>query len=567
MEIDKSYLIEALENFADLLELKRENKFKVEAYRKAANAIRQYEGNFIEDLMNEKKKIPGVGESIKNFISEIITNGKSLQLENLKKFFPETLFELFKIKGLGPVKIANLYYELGVDSLAALKLACQRDAISKLKGFSEKFQNEILEQILKLETSNKAILLPEALELKDKFLNAFKLFFSEENIEPTGKTFRGDEIFDRLEFLSLKEYDMNFEKFLKDFGFKNIIFQSDNFIDWKTKRINVPKTVCWLENNFQFIIYHLKNYDQINYLRFILSCDKNFLSQLKVYEEFTSEEELFAKNNLPYIIPEAREEKFFELKNDLITKANEIINFGDLKGLIHFHTTSSDGKNTLEEMAEYGCSLGYEYFVVCDHSKSAFYAQGLDEDKVEKQREQIRRLSSRYKILSGIEADILSDGSLDYSEDFLKTFDFVIASIHSRFSMSEEEMTNRIIKAVENPNVDALGHISGRLLLMREPYKINRTKIIEACAKNNVAIEINSTPFRLDIDWRNLYFARNIGCKFLITPDAHSIAEIKNNDYGIMMARKALIEKSEILNFLNYENFVNYIAAKRSVKK
>lgn len=564
MEIDKNILIDLLEEYANLLELKRENQFKVAAYRKAANAIRQYEGDFIKDYKeNNLKEIKGIGEAIRHFIDEAIKIGYPSQLEKLRKSFPEGLFDLFKIKGLGPAKIYALYTELGIDSLGALKLACERGAIANLKGFSEKTQKEILDQILKLENAKKALLLPEALAFRDKFLSYFRAIYPEEIFAETGKLRRLSESFESLEFITTKKYDESFVEMAKNFGLSNFSYNGNFEMRFDSVNCRVSLLNCLFNDEIEFVIYIV---DRSNYrfCEFILSCDVNFLKKLKLTETFQSDREVFELNGLPYILPEAREEGTLSLNENLLI--GEPIKEEDLKGLIHFHTNYSDGKNTLQEMIGAAAKLGYEYCVVCDHSKSAFYAQGLDEKKVERQRELIAELSKNYKILSGIESDILSDGSLDYDEDFLSTFDFVVASIHSRFGMSEEEMTARIVKAVENLYTDALGHMSGRLLLTRQPYKINSEKIIDACVANNVAIEINSTPFRLDLDWRLLYYARNKGAKFIIAPDAHSIEEISNNRYGIMMARKALVSKNEILNAMSLENFVNFLNSKRKRK-
>jgi DNA polymerase (family 10) len=235
-----------------------------------------------------------------------------------------------------------------------------------------------------------------------------------------------------------------------------------------------------------------------------------------------------------------------------------------MQGFFHFHTTYSDGSNSLEEMIIGASNRGYNYFAVCDHSKSAVYANGLNEQRIIKQKEEIKLVSQKLgvRIFHGIESDILINGDLDYERDFLQNFDFIVASVHSVFSLGEEEMTNRLIRAVENPFTDVLGHPSGRLLLARDSYKINFKKVIDACASNRVAIEINANPFRLDLDWRNIFYAREKECLISINPDAHSVDDINYDKYGIMVARKAGLQVKEVINCFSLSEFIHYLNRK-----
>jgi len=239
---------------------------------------------------------------------------------------------------------------------------------------------------------------------------------------------------------------------------------------------------------------------------------------------------------------------------------NEVINFENFLGFLHFHTTWSDGINSLEEMINAALNMGYKYAAVCDHSKSAFYANGLSEERILLQRKEIVDVEKSYpiKLLSGIECDILSDGELDYSDDILSEFNFVVASVHSRFNLAENEMTDRIIKAVENPYTNVLGHPTGRLLLSRAAYQLNIKKVIDACSRNNVAIEINSNPHRLDLDWRNIQYAKEKECLFSINQDAHSIDDLENIKYGIGIARKGEITPLEVINCFDIEKFIKF---------
>jgi DNA polymerase (family 10) len=279
-----------------------------------------------------------------------------------------------------------------------------------------------------------------------------------------------------------------------------------------------------------------------------------------------NEKEIFKNAKVPFIIPEMREDEFLAVKNKKL-KVNSDLSLEEFKGLLHWHTTWSDGKDTLETMLNEAVKLNFKYIAVCDHSKSAAYANGLKEDRILSQKELLDKIKGQYtiKLFQGIEADILTDGSLDYPQDFFPNFDFVVASVHSRFNLDEKEMTARVIKAVENPYTDLLGHPSGRLLLSREPYKINTEKIIDACAANKVAIEINAHPKRLDLDWRWIYYARDKDCLFSINADAHSISDISYLKYGVMIGRKAGLQKSEVINCFDLKSFIRFL--NRKVKR
>ncbi|HEX2960893.1 MAG TPA: PHP domain-containing protein [Ignavibacteriales bacterium] len=264
----------------------------------------------------------------------------------------------------------------------------------------------------------------------------------------------------------------------------------------------------------------------------------------------------------PPVIPEMREKEYFSAPEKL--RKNSELGILDFRGLLHFHTTYSDGKNTLTEMAEAAKDNVFTYLAVCDHSKAAFYANGLTEARVLEQKKEIEKVSRSLDIpiFHGVESDILKDGELDYDTDFMKNFQFVVASVHSRFKLSEEEMTSRIIKAVENPYTDLLGHPTGRLLLQRSPYNLDLKKVIDACAANNVAIEINASPNRLDLDWRMIYYAREKGCMFSINPDAHSILGIEEINYGIRVARKGGLQPEEVINCMDLESFKKFLLRK-----
>jgi len=295
---------------------------------------------------------------------------------------------------------------------------------------------------------------------------------------------------------------------------------------------------------------------------FITTGAEDFISELTIPKNISSERNCFKANNLQYVAPPMREKPYFHAPTNLRTSGN--ISFTDFKGLLHFHSDWSDGQNTLSEMLTEAENLGFEYAAVCDHSKSAFYANGLTEQRVLKQKDEICKLNENQPItiFHGIESDILNSGELDYNEDFMHNFNFVVVSIHSNFTLTEDEMTKRIIRAIESPFTDLLAHPTGRLLLRRNGYSLDIKKILEACAANNVAIEINASPFRLDLDWRNIYYARELGCKFAINPDAHSIKGISNIKFGIMIAQKEGLQNNELINNYTETEFVSFLNRK-----
>ncbi|MEJ2617687.1 MAG: PHP domain-containing protein, partial [Ignavibacteriaceae bacterium] len=396
------------------------------------------------------------------------------------------------------------------------------------------------------------ILLSEALRLSDEFLKKLSSFKSVKLINKSGELRRGSEIISQLVFVILTANQNNFLADLKKvYNFKTL---KDKIVIEELSDIPVYIFITLDKNEF---------YRQL----FLTTGSDEFIKLLNTKKiEGSSEEEIFSGLEVPFIIPEMREKEYFEQNKKTLLK-NSNLTFDDFIGLLHFHTNYSDGKNTLVEMFNAAAELGFRYAAVNDHSKSAFYANGMDEKRVLQQRKEVNQINLQNEIFlfSGIETDILVNGDLDYNNDLLSGFDFVIASVHSRFNLDEKEMTKRIIKAVENPFVDVLAHPSGRLLLSRNPYKFDVKKIIDACFVNNVAIEINSSPKRLDLDWRWIYYAREKGCLLSINPDAHTISEISYLVYGIMIGRKAGLQPDEVINCFNLNKFKKFL--NRKVKR
>ncbi len=459
-----------------------------------------------------------------------------------------------KIRGLGSKKIKILYEELGISSLGELEYACKENRLALLKGFGEATQKKILTELSKLKVYSKFVLLSRAEEIVDEILTKISQLESISKVAVTGDFRRGLEVISSIELVILAS---DKKSLLND-------LQKIFNVELKEDRYQLKD-----EYSVPIIIYESLNEGDFTKKLFITTGSAAFIKKLKIDSKtISSKEELgiFESIEFPFIIPEMREPQFFHIKKKKLKK-NTDLSVDKFHGLLHFHTDFSDGRNTLKEMLISAQNEGFHYAAVCDHSKSAVYANGLSVDRLIQQKEELTALASDFslRLFHGIESDILQNGQLDYDESVLKNFDFVVASVHSRFSMEHDEMTKRIIRAVENPYTDLLGHPSGRLLLSREPYKFDVKKVIDACAANKVAIEINANPRRLDLDWRWIYYAREKECLFSINPDAHSTQEIEYIKYGVMVSRKAGVLAEEVINCFQLEDFEEFL--NRKVKR
>ena len=547
----KSETIKLLEEIADMLELKGENKFKVQAYRGGASSLQKLDRDF--ELIIQRKeldKIKGIGASLQKVIYEFYNTNESSLFKELRNETPGELEQLLKIKGLNPSKIKQLYSRLNIKNLEELEKAARSNLLINVKGFGESLQNKILSSIKDYKKYKHFILLSSALKLSEGLLNIISNFTSVKKVEKSGELRRGSEIISQIDLVILVSNITVFYNELR----KNFVFR-------KLK----DKAVVEEYSDVPIFIFITQNKPEYYKQLFLTTGSDDFINSLGIKKiKGVSEEDIFLNLDTNYVIPEMREKEYFEQKKKSLLK-NSTLTFDDFKGLLHFHTTYSDGKNTLTEMINAAEELGFKYASVNDHSKSAYYANGLDEKRVLEQIQEIKKIKSRVNLFAGIEADILTNGDLDYQDEYLSNFDFVIASVHSRFNLEEKEMTKRIIKAIENPFVDVLAHPSGRQLLSREPYKFDTKKVIDACSANKVAVEINSSPKRLDLEWRWIYYAREKDCLFSINPDAHTISEISYLVYGIMMGRKGGLQSGEVINCFNLNKFKKFL--NRKVKR
>ncbi len=526
-------ILDALDITAKLMELHNENPFKSKAYANAAYKLSKLRYDFEGKTREDIESIEGIGKGISTKIFELMSTGTTAEFSEMVGKTPVGVIEMLGIKGLGPKKVRQLWQELSLESVGELLYACNENRLTTLKGFGEKTQLQV-KQAIEFKLSNDKKFHFAAIE--KPVINLIETIRKENNgisIAAVGQVARKCDVIDSIEVLA-------------DRPFSNDISLANH---------GIPLPV-----NYVFC-----NPSEFGYRSVELSSTPEHLEKINFMSiptrEFATENEVYTALGLQFIEPELREGiNEVTLANE--NKIPELIQLSDLKGVLHNHTTYSDGVHTLKQMADYCRSLGYSYLGICDHSRSAFYAQGLSIEMVAEQQAEIDILNKSYNdftILKGIESDILNDGSLDYPEDILKTFDFIVASVHSNLKMDEEKATARLIKAIENPYTTILGHPTGRLLLARKGYPIDHKKIIDACAANKVSIELNAHPYRLDIDWRWIPYCIEKGVMVSINPDAHHKEGYHDMYYGICSARKGMLGSKNCLNALSLDEFLKQI--------
>lgn len=569
--MDKKHIAEILAEIGTLLELKGENPFKCRAYHNAARALDGLSED-IGDLIKQKKlgDVKGIGEGLRLKIEELHEKGALKYYEDLKKSVPEGLLQMIRLPGLGPRRAKTIYDKLGVKSVGELEYACKENRLLKLEGFGEKSQDKILHAIQFYRRSQNRFLFSSAWAEAQQI--AAELQKDKKNvgrIEIAGSLRRRKEIIKDIDLVvATKNPSAVMKKFVSLPGLKNVVAHGPTKSSVVLSSGIQADLRCVSASEFPFTLHHFTGSREHNIA--LRSRAQSMGLKMNEYGLFKgkkslpckSEEEIFKALGLACIPPELRENQG-EIEAAEKNKLPHLIDWGDLKGTFHNHSTYSDGVNTVEAMAAQAQKLGLEYMGLSDHSQSAFYAHGMKPADIKRQHREIDALNKRYKnfrIFKGVESDILADGSLDYPEDILKNFDFVIASIHSRFQMDEKEMTGRIIKALKNPYTTMLGHMTGRLLLSREPYRLDVKRIIDTAAANNKIIELNANPYRLDIDWRHLHYAKSAGLKISINPDAHRVEGIADIACGIGIARKGWIEKTDVINTLPLKEMERFLA-------
>jgi len=567
--MDKRDLIaDVLKKIAILLELKGENTFKIRAYRTGSEIVETYSGDLLKlALENELENIKGIGTALAKKIHELATTGKLEYFENLKSEFPESIFDLFTISNLGPKKIKLLYDQLGIDSISKLKQSCESGHVEGISGFGNKSVSKILDSISFHEENANTFRLGDVAPIAESILEFLRSHPDTEQASIAGSYRRGKEILHDLDFIvSTRSPESIIHSFINmdtvaetiSHGSTKSSIRLDNGLQCDLRAVSnaeYPFTLNYFTgskaHNIQVRALALKKGYNLNEYGLIPKTDKKSYSTIS--ESIHTESDLYQALGLKMIHPCLRENSG-ELEAAENNKLPELVTLENLRGTFHNHTTASDGKNTLEEMASAAKDLGMQYLGISDHSKSSVQANGLSAEQLLSQTKEIQSLndssSNDFRIFSGIECDILKDGTLDYEDEILSKLDYCIASIHSSFSLPEKEMTSRIIKAIENPNVTMIGHLTGRLLLIRKPYAVDVSKIIDACASNHTHIEINANPHRLDMDWRWWRQAKDKGVKCSINPDAHRIEHFQFLHFGIKIAQKGWLGPNDVINCL-----------------
>lgn len=552
-------IAQILDEIAFLLEIQGENAFKVRAYHNGARALESLDEDLSLLIEEERlEEVPDIGAGIAEKIATLFQTGKLPYYEKLRKQVPAGLLELLHVQGLGAKKVKRLYDELKIRNLEQLTKACEQGKVAKLEGFGKKTEENILKNIDQLQAYRQRMLWWDACAHALPMEEALAKLGHVQQVAVAGSFRRKCETVGDLDFLVASAHPKEIMQwFISQPSVETVQSHGATKSSVRLKgglqadlRV-VPQNeygpaLLYFTGSKEFSILLRKRAQQMGY-----TLNEYGLTPQKGKKVITgkSEEAMFKALKLAYIPPELREsEEAIEAAEK--GKLPKLVHPEDIRGVFHCHTTASDGHNTLEEMAQAAEALGWEYLGIADHSKSSVQANGLDEKRLLEQIEQIDKLNQTLKIhlFAGVECDILKEGRLDFSDDILKQLDYVVASVHSSFQLSEAAMTKRLIKAIENPYVTILGHVSGRLLLRREPYALNLPKVIDACIANETYMELNAHPMRLDMGWRFWHKAAEKGLQCCINPDAHRTSDLDYYLAGINSARKGWLEKSHILN-------------------
>jgi len=582
--MDNADVVDILEEIAVFLELKGENPFKTKAYVNGARTIETL-GTPIAQLVDEERlgKLKGFGAALQQKVTELVTTGRLKYYEDLRKSIPPGLIEMLDIPGLGPKKVKLLHDKLEIETLEALEEACKNDQISGIKGFGAKTQTKILEGI----------------EFRKKYASHFRLDICIATAQPILDILREHpDVIRCSEAGSLRRR----KEILHDIDFLVSSKSPDHVIDFFTSLPYVTHILAKGETkasvilngglqadlrvvedrSFPFALAYFTGSKEHNIImrrraierglrlnEYGLFRSKEETKDPELCLECLSEEDIFKHLDLAYIPPEIREDQG-EFDAASSNQVPRLVDWIEMKGSLHNHSDWSDGRQSLDQIVEDCLELGFSYWAVTDHSKSSFQANGLKADRLEKQIKTVQSINQRlsqentaFRLLTGSEIDILSDGKLDFDDETLSKLDVVVASIHQGFTQSREQLTDRLIKAAENPYVHMLGHITGRLLLEREAYPIDHTAVIDACARTGTWIELNASPYRLDMDWRWWKAARDKGVKCVINCDAHHLDHASFLRLGAEHARKGWLRREDIINTLPYEALMKELSKKR----
>ena len=580
----KEAIAEVLEGIAQLLDLKGENTFKIRAYQNAARAVETYAGD-LEDAARrgELDRVEGIGKSVAEKIAELVTTGHLVYFDELRAGFPPGLFDLFGINGLGAKKIKALHEKLGISSLAALQAACLDGRVADLPGFGEKTAQKLVANIEQRQRNSAFHRLGDvagaAFRLADRLREHPAVLRASEG----GSFRRRKEVVRDLDFVASTVDPVA----VGDFFAK--LPEVEDVIAHGPTKVSVrlrDGTQCDLrlvtDEEYPFALHHFTGSKEhhialrnraldtygwsINEYRISPAAGKRALPIPPIRDEA----EFYQALGLAYIPPELRE-NLGEIDAAAHRTLPDLVELENLRGTFHCHTTASDGHHTLEEMANAARDLGLQYLGIGDHSKSSFQANGQDAHRLAAQREAIAALNAayaregtRFRVFSGVECDLLKDGTLDFPDEVLATLDYVVVSVHASFTLPQADMTRRLIRAMENPHVTMLGHPTGRLLLEREPYALDIPAVLDAAAATGTIIELNANAWRLDLDWRWWHLAQEKGVKCAINPDAHRTDGLQDLWFGVAQARKGWLTRADVVNCLPLGEIEPVLRAKRA---
>ncbi|MEW6304097.1 MAG: DNA polymerase/3'-5' exonuclease PolX [Verrucomicrobiota bacterium] len=583
--MDKDQVAAILTEIGTLLELKGENPFKTRAY---VNAARTLEGltEPLEQLIAEDRlgDIQGIGDALKQKITELVATGRLAYYEDLKASIPAGLVEMLQIPGLGPKKVKAMHDKLGIETIEQLETACKAGKVAELDGFGEKTQGKILEGIEHKRTFASRHHLSDALAVAEPILQSLRGHPDVIRCSTAGSTRRMKEVIGDIDFLaSSKDPAAVIDFFTSQPGVKTVSAKGDTKASVVLERGIQADLRVVSDTEYPFALAYFTGSKEHNIVMRQRAIQRGlrlneyglFRSKVETRDPALlvpcqSEEEIFKQLNLPYIPPEVREnqhEFIIAEKGDL----PRLIEWTDLRGSLHNHSNWSDGRNLLEDIVDHMVELGFDYWAITDHSRASFQAHGLEPDRLRKQLKEIEGINQKlvqngsdFRLLTGTEVDILAEGKLDFDDDLLAELDVVVASLHQGFSQNEAEMTKRLIRAAENRYVHMLGHLTGRLLLERESYKVNQQAVIDACAETGTWIELNANPYRFDMDWRLWPYAKSKGVKCVINCDAHRHEHAGFLRLGAGIARKGWLTKGDVINTLPLPALRKELQKKRS---
>ncbi|MCA0383860.1 MAG: PHP domain-containing protein [Bacteroidetes bacterium] len=555
--MDNYQIADAFALLAKIMDIHGENSFKTKTYANAAFQIEKLPLQLADMDAASIAAQKGIGAATAQKIAELLQTGSLSILNEYIANTPPGVIEMLSIKGLGPKKIHTVWKEMGIETIGELEYACNENRLTLYKGFGEKTQNNVADAIRFYLNQQGWFLFQQAEEIAQQFLQLLQIQLPTHKTVITGSIRRQMETVDSIDLLTTAD--------------ATAVMPLLQPLDALTLTEELPNGLCYQINNGPQLFIHTTSSETWGHALLTTTGPDAFCNSIiasLTTTAFASEEDLFTAAQQPYILP-----AFRDLPQDVIDAAGnisaELIQPQDIKGIIHSHSVWSDGSNSIREMAESAKAQGLEYLVISDHSKSAGYANGLSEERILQQHAEIDLLNKQlapFKIFKSIECDILNDGSLDYSDAVLNSFDLVIASVHSNLKMTEEKAMQRLLTAIAHPAVTVLGHMTGRLLLSRAGYPVNYDALIEACAKHHVCIELNAHPRRLDIDWRWIPKAVNKGILISINPDAHAVEGFADTRYGVLAAQKGMLRKQQNLSSFSLQAFEEFLEQNKAAK-